>query len=95
VCLCAWSTKVIIYILCHKNDTVSFNFSAFSVNFVIALMMEAVSNSETSVSFYQTARHNIPEHSHLQICKILYSCVMNVASAEVGWEVWSSKLDGR
>jgi hypothetical protein len=31
----------------------------------IALMMEAVSTSETSVSFYQTTRHNIPEDSHL------------------------------
>jgi hypothetical protein len=31
----------------------------------IALMMEAVRTSETSVSFYQTARRNIPEDSHL------------------------------
>jgi hypothetical protein len=28
---------------------------------VIALMMEAVSTSATSVSFYQTTRHNIPD----------------------------------
>jgi hypothetical protein len=28
------------------------------------LMMEAVSVSETSVSFYETARRNIPEDSH-------------------------------
>jgi hypothetical protein len=28
-------------------------------------MMEAVKISETSVSIYQTARHNIPEDSHL------------------------------
>jgi hypothetical protein len=28
-------------------------------------MMEAVSTSETSVNFYQTARRNIPEDSHL------------------------------
>jgi hypothetical protein len=27
--------------------------------------MEAVSTSETSVSFYQTTRRNIPEYSHL------------------------------
>jgi hypothetical protein len=27
----------------------------------IALMMEAVSTSESSVSFYQTTRRNIPE----------------------------------
>jgi hypothetical protein len=32
---------------------------------LIALMMEAVINSETSVSFYQTIRRNIPEDSHL------------------------------
>jgi hypothetical protein len=32
----------------------------------IALMMEAVSTSETSFSSYQTTRRNIPEDSHLQ-----------------------------
>jgi hypothetical protein len=32
---------------------------------LIALMMEAASTSETSVNFYQTVRHNIPEDSHL------------------------------
>jgi hypothetical protein len=32
---------------------------------LIALMVGAVSTSETSVSFYQTARRNIPEDSHL------------------------------
>jgi hypothetical protein len=32
---------------------------------LIALMMEAASTSETSVNFYQTARRNIPEDSHL------------------------------
>jgi hypothetical protein len=42
-----------------------------------ALMVEAVSTIETSVSFYQTTRHNIPEESHLQICKINCFCVMN------------------
>jgi hypothetical protein len=31
-----------------------------------ALMMEAVSTSETSVSVYQTTRRNIAEGSHLQ-----------------------------
>jgi hypothetical protein len=30
-----------------------------------ALMMEAVSNSETVVNFYETTRRNIPEDSHL------------------------------
>jgi hypothetical protein len=32
----------------------------------IAVMMEAVSTSETSVNFYQTTRRNIPEDSHLR-----------------------------
>jgi hypothetical protein len=31
----------------------------------IALMMEAVRTSETSVNFYQTARRNIPQGSYL------------------------------
>jgi hypothetical protein len=29
--------------------------------------MEAVSTSETLVSFYQTTQHNIPDDSHLQV----------------------------
>jgi hypothetical protein len=32
---------------------------------IIALMMETVSTSETSVNFYETIRRNIPEDSHL------------------------------
>jgi hypothetical protein len=32
---------------------------------IIALMMNAVSTSETSVKFYQTTRRNIPQNSHL------------------------------
>jgi hypothetical protein len=36
------------------------------VVWLIALMMEAVSTSETSVNFYQTTRRNNPEDSHLQ-----------------------------
>jgi hypothetical protein len=35
------------------------------VDTLIALMMEAVSISETSVNFYQTIRRNIPEDSCL------------------------------
>jgi hypothetical protein len=37
----------------------------FSRGLLIALMMEAVSTSETLVNFCQTARHNIPEGCHL------------------------------
>jgi hypothetical protein len=32
---------------------------------IMALMMEAVSTSETSVNFYQTTRSNITEDTHL------------------------------
>jgi hypothetical protein len=32
---------------------------------IIALMMEEVSTSETSLDFYQTTRRNIPEDSQL------------------------------
>jgi hypothetical protein len=32
---------------------------------IIALMMEAVSTSETPVSFYETTRRNIPQDIHL------------------------------
>jgi hypothetical protein len=32
-------------------------------------MTEAVSISETSVNFYQTARRNIPEDSHVHDCR--------------------------
>jgi hypothetical protein len=35
----------------------------------IALMMEAVSTSETLVNFYQTTECNNPEDSHLQSVK--------------------------
>jgi hypothetical protein len=32
---------------------------------MLIALMEAVSTSETSVNFYQTTRHDIPEDSHL------------------------------
>jgi hypothetical protein len=34
---------------------------------IVALMMETVSTSETSVYIYQTTERNIPEDSHLHI----------------------------
>jgi hypothetical protein len=34
---------------------------------LVALLMVAVSNSETSVNIYQSIQRNIPEDSHLQI----------------------------
>jgi hypothetical protein len=40
---------------------------------LIALMIEAVSTSETSVNFYQTTRRNIPEDSNLQLLYDLIS----------------------
>jgi hypothetical protein len=36
----------------------------------IALKMEAVSTSETSVNFYQTTRRNIPEDSHFRLAVV-------------------------
>jgi hypothetical protein len=36
------------------------------IRVIIALMMEAVSTSETLVNLYQTTWHNIPEDSHLK-----------------------------
>jgi hypothetical protein len=41
---------------------------------IIALMMEAVSTSETSATFYQTARRNIPEDSHLNLASYSREC---------------------
>jgi hypothetical protein len=38
-----------------------------TASIIIALMMEAVSTSETSVNFHQTTRRNIPQDSHLHI----------------------------
>jgi hypothetical protein len=35
---------------------------------LVALMMEAVRNFETSVSYNETTRRNIPEDSNLQMC---------------------------
>jgi hypothetical protein len=34
---------------------------------IIALMAEVVSTPETQVNFYETARRNIPEDSHLHV----------------------------
>jgi hypothetical protein len=41
--------------------------SAVFWDIAIALMMEAVSSSETSVNIYQTTRRNIPEDSYIQV----------------------------
>jgi hypothetical protein len=42
---------------------------AMIIMMITALMMEAVSTSETSTSFYQTARRNSAEDSHLYTCR--------------------------
>jgi hypothetical protein len=39
--------------------------AASIIRTIIALMMEAASTSEASVSFYQTTRRNNSEYSHL------------------------------
>jgi hypothetical protein len=41
---------------------------------IIALMMEAAGNSETSVNFYQTTRLNNPEDSRLQAYRLFTYC---------------------
>jgi hypothetical protein len=38
-----------------------------AASIIIALMMDAVSTSETSVNFYQSTRCNNPEDSHLHV----------------------------
>jgi hypothetical protein len=43
---------------------------------LVALMMEAVNTSETSVSIYQTTRRNIPEDSHLHRLRMFDNSVM-------------------
>jgi hypothetical protein len=40
-----------------------------------AVMMEAVSTSETLVNFYQTTQRNFPEDSHLQYSSLSCSCI--------------------
>jgi hypothetical protein len=40
-----------------------------TVSIIRVLMIEAVSTSETSASFYQTTRLNIPEHINLHTCR--------------------------
>jgi hypothetical protein len=45
-----------------------------TASIIRALMMEAVSTSETLVNFYQTTRLNIPENSHLHFDMIF--CIL-------------------
>jgi hypothetical protein len=49
----------------YKFTDVSVVLAASIIRAMIALIMEAVSTSETSVNFYHTTRHNNPEDSHL------------------------------
>jgi hypothetical protein len=38
-----------------------------TASIIRAMVMEAISTSETSVNFYQTTRRSVPEDSHLYI----------------------------
>jgi hypothetical protein len=38
-----------------------------TISFIRALMMDAVSTSETSINFHETTWSNIPEGCHLQL----------------------------
>jgi hypothetical protein len=60
------------YCLCHQG---------------IALMIEAVSISEMSVSFNHTACCNIPVDSHLHVFKINCSCVIANEEGRVSWMI--------
>jgi hypothetical protein len=57
---------MLVAVLDSSKKTLS---SLFDLTFSwrLALMMEAVSTSETSASFYQTTRRNIPEYRHLKV----------------------------
>jgi hypothetical protein len=62
-----------------------------------ALMMETVSTSEMSVSFYETTCHNIPEDRHLQmilfhiqkhlIFKIQFNIILQSMSRSSTWSL--------
>jgi hypothetical protein len=41
----------------------------------IALMMEAISTSETSVNFYDTIQRNIPDGCHLHTLRDDLNCI--------------------
>jgi hypothetical protein len=61
----------------------------------VVLTMEAVSYSETSVSFYQTTRRNIPEDSHLHGNSMFLRNVgiyLPVPSASQPWRTASAPL---
>jgi hypothetical protein len=45
-------------------------------------MMEAVSTSETSVSFYEITQRNIPEERHLQSFLVFVSPYSNTSAVE-------------
>jgi hypothetical protein len=73
----AYGQKSIRIYAIHTNSTA-----------IAVMMMEAVSTSETSVSFYQTTRRNILEGSYLRsldlaytvYCAVcLYVCLLNDA----------------
>jgi hypothetical protein len=49
-----------------NNDRCSEERIASIIRTMIALLMEAVGSSETSVNIYQTTRYNIPGDSHLR-----------------------------
>jgi hypothetical protein len=53
---------------------------------IITLMMETASSSETSVNFYQTARHNILEDSHLRY--ITYNEKASLNNVRVSYEIY-------
>jgi hypothetical protein len=50
-----------------------------AASIIRAIMMEAVSTSQTSVNFYQTTRRNNPEDSHLRSLSCSQEPALHVA----------------
>jgi hypothetical protein len=53
--------------LAKLSDLVVYRHLILRAPITFALIMEVVNTSETSDSFYETTRRNIPEDSHLHI----------------------------
>jgi rubrerythrin len=60
-----------------------------------ALMMEAVSTSETSINIYETTQHNIPEDSHLHTARLLLSLIGNEENHEKYFRLAGVRAENR
>jgi hypothetical protein len=76
---------------CPACPDISLNF--FARGLLFALMMEAVSSSETSVNIYQTRGRNIREGSHLPQLAFTTALLILLCSFEVLTELKMSIVD--